>query len=241
MSIIQYAVLNDIHFPYEGLCYHKALAQIQKFPDLRGIFLNGDIAEIESVSTHPKTPKAQKLLIDEIDLVNQKLDTLQRMFPDVPVTYICGNHEYRIYRYIRDVAPQMWGLADCPALLKFTERPYWKFVDYGPQQWVKCGETKDLWLRHEPLVGGQFHARGTAMESYVSVLYGHTHVYQQFTVKKNGPRPYHVTATSGGWLGNIDEACFDYRGPRDNWITGFTRIDCEEQTGEYSIQFIPIL
>lgn len=234
---MQYAALNDIHFPYEGPAYFKALEKMRHWPDLRHIYLNGDVAEIESVSTHPKTPRAQQNLLEEIVVVNQKLDTLQNRFPDVKVTYIAGNHEHRIYRYIRDMAPQLWGLFDCPKLLKFDERG-WKYVDYGPTQWVKCGMTRDLYLRHEPLAGGAAHAKATAEKAYVSLLYGHTHVYQQYTHKKNGPTPFNVTATSCGWLGDITQGCFDYRGSRDNWQSGFTRIDCDEQTGEYEVRFI---
>jgi predicted phosphodiesterase len=241
MGIIQYAVLNDIHFPYhDRKAYRKALNMMQKWPDLRHIYLNGDIAEIESVSSHPKGPTAQSMLLQELELVNKELDSLAKLFPDLPVTYVCGNHEYRIYRYIRDVAPQMWGLAEAPSLLKFDERPTWKFIDYGPSQWVKCGKTSNLWLRHEPLVGGATHAKGTAEKAYVSVLYGHTHVYQQYTHKKMGPKPFLVTATSCGFLGDIKAPCFNYRGSKDNWVNGFTRVDCDEKSGEYSVQFITL-
>lgn len=237
MSVVQYAVLNDIHFPYEGRCYYDALNEIEKFPNLKTIYLNGDIAEIESVSAHPKTPKAQQLLMDELAYVNQKFDDLQKRFPEIHFQLIEGNHCYRVFRFIRDVAPQLWGMLEMPSLFKFEERG-WKFTPYGPSQWVKCGKTRDLYLRHEPLVGGQNHAKGTAEKSYVSVLYGHTHTYQHSVHKKAGPVPYVVTAMSGGWLGDIKQDCFDYRGPRDNWTEGFTRIDCDEESGEYEQRFI---
>lgn len=230
-------MMNDIHFPYEGPAYRKALKLIQKTKDLRGIYLNGDIAEIESVSSHSKHPRSNKSLMYEIDYTNEKLDELQKAFSGVNVTYICGNHEGRIYRYIRDIAPEMFGLIDCPSLLKFEKRSQWKFIDYSPYQWVKCGATKDLWLRHEPLGSGAMHAKATAEKSYVSVLYGHTHVYQQYTHKKMGPEPYLVTATSGGWLGDINKNCFDYRGSKDNWVNGFTIIECDESSGEYELKF----
>jgi UDP-2,3-diacylglucosamine pyrophosphatase LpxH len=237
MSVVQYAVLNDIHFPYEGACYYKALDQMKSWPNLKKIYLNGDIAEIESVSSHPKSPEAQQVLLHELDYVNKKFDQIQKMFPGVPVQFIEGNHCYRILRYIRDVAPQMWGLIHTPKLFKFDERG-WNFVPYGPTQWAKCGSAKDLWLRHEPLAGGASHAKATADRAYVSVIYGHTHQYQIHTVKKIGPKPYHVTAMSAGWLGDIRQPCFDYRGAKDNWVNGFTRIDCDEKTGEYEIRFI---
>jgi hypothetical protein len=236
VGIVQYAVLNDVHFPFEGPAYYKALELMRSWPALTHIYLNGDIAEIESCSTHPKTPGAQNQLLAELDYVNQKFDQLQKMFPDIPVDLIEGNHCYRIFRFIRDVAPQLWGLVNTPDLFKFKERG-WHFTPYGPTQWRKCGKA-NLWLRHEPLAGGQAHAKGTAEKSYVNVLYGHTHVFQQAMHKKAGPAPYSVTATSGGWLGDITKDFANYRGARDNWQSGFTRIDCDEKTGEYELRFI---
>lgn len=238
VAIHQYAILNDIHFPFESPAYYTAIDMIRNFPDLRGIYLNGDIAEIESASKHARSSKHQALLLEELDYVNQKFDTLQRLFPDLPVQYLCGNHEYRIFRLIRDQAPQLWGILSEPKLFKFDERPRWTFWDYGPTQLVKVGKTKDLYCRHEPIAGGQMHSKGTAEKSVVSIIYGHTHVYQQYTHKKFGPAPYNVTAISNGWLGDISKPCFNYRGSKDNWQLGFTRVDCDERTGEYEARFI---
>lgn len=238
MGLIQYAVLNDIHFPHESSAYERAIRLISHLPDLRGIYLNGDIGEIESVSSHPKSPLAQQSLLAELDYINVKLDELGKMFPGLPVTYIAGNHESRIYRYIRDVAPQMWGMADCPKLLNFDRRPGWKYVDYGPTQWVRCGVTRDLWLRHEPLGSASTNpAKFTAEKAYVSVLFGHCHTFSHYISKKQGPVPFTNMAMSCGWLGDINKTCFDYRGPKDNWVLGYTVVECEELYGDYEVYF----
>lgn len=239
MAKVQYAVMNDIHFPYENkVAYAKALAIIKSLPNLEHIYLNGDIGEIESVSKYTRSPTAQHILKHEIDYINTKLMELEMMFPDIPVTYIEGNHEHRIYRFVLNIAPQFWGLNTIEQLLQFDKRPHWRFVSYLTDQWVKCGKTKDLYLMHEPVGSGQTHSKTTAEQCYVSVLYGHTHVYQQYTKKIHGPEPYLVTATSGGYLGNINAECFGYRGKKDNWVNGFTVIDCDTETGEYDLKFI---
>lgn len=224
-------------FPYEAKFYYDALEMMRKWPDLRGIYLNGDIAEIESVSRHPKHPLAQKYLLKELEYVNTKFDLVQRMFKDIPVEFIEGNHCYRIFRHVRDITPELWGMLHTPTLFRFDERPNWKFTPYGPNQWVKCGKTRDLYVRHEPLQMGLNHAKGTAERSMVSVIYGHVHQISQFTHKKHGPKPLLVTAYANGWLGDIKADCFSYRGPRDNWASGFARIDCEEN-GDYEVRTI---
>lgn len=240
MALVQYVILSDSHFPYEGKAYYKALEMMRSMPNLKHIYLNGDMAEIESVSSHPKGPRAFKVLADELEYINKKFDQLEKMFPAVPVTFIEGNHCSRVLRYIRDVAPEMWGLIHTPKLFKFDERKNFRFVPYGPTQWEKCGKTKDLWIRHEPLVMGTNHAKGTADLSTVSICYGHVHQRAEYTAKKHGPKPYHVTAYSPGWLGDVTKTCFDYRGSRDNWCNGFAVVSCDEKTGEYSVQLVAL-
>ena len=235
MAIVRYAVLNDVHFPYEGNCYFKALKEIKKWKDLAGIYFNGDILEVESLSRHPKGPSAISSFQHEVEYANGRFDDLEKMFKGVPVTLVEGNHCYRLFRYIRDVAPALWGLLNHPELLEFDRRG-WKFEPYGPRQWVKCGKSK-LWLRHEPLGGGQYPTKITAEKSDVDVLFGHTHIYQQYVCKKHGPKIRHVKAYSGGWLGDIKQPVFDYRGAKDNWCEGFSEIKCETRTGEYEYRF----
>ncbi len=167
--------------------------------------------------------------------MNQKFDELCELFPDTPVTYICGNHEYRLFRFIRDLAPQLWGIVpDCPTLFNFDKRPYWKFVDYTTDQLVKS----KLYLRHEPLGHGKHCAAQTATESSVDIAFGHVHSFQIFTHKKFGPTPYQVKAYALGFLGDKTRHVFDYRGSKDNWTEGFTVIECEVETGEYTLEFI---
>lgn len=239
MGLIRYAVLNDIHFPYEGKSYYRAIKIIEKWNNLKGIILNGDIAEIESVSSHPKHPTANRHLIKEIDYLNNKLDDIQKKFQGITCFFIEGNHCGRIFRFIRDIAPEMWGLIDCPKLLKFDERPCWKFFKYGPTQLVNVNGTS-LWVRHEPLSFGVNCAKETALLSDVDILFGHTHTYQIFSHKRFGPKPRVIKAYSGGWLGDINQNIFDYRGPKDKWVNGFSEILIDEKTKEYEYNFIDL-
>lgn len=211
---------------------------MQSWPNLKGIYLNGDVAEIESVSSHPKSRTSQQYLMDELAYTNLRFDELEKMFKGIPVHYISGNHEYRMYRFIRDLAPQLWGMLEEPLLFHFDRRPNFKFYDYCPTQLVRVGKTKDLYARHEPLAGGQNHSKGTAEKSVVSLIYGHTHTHQTYVSKKFGPEPYNVRAISNGYLGDLNQPVFNYRGSRDNWQQGFSRVDCDPKTGEWDSHFI---
>lgn len=239
MSIERYGILNDVHMPFEDRQRYELALKIMKDVSVNRIYLNGDIAEFMSISAHPKHPGDSVTFPVEIDYLNKKFDELIDLFPGIPVTLLEGNHCYRFFRYIRDVAPQMWGLIDCPAILKFPDRIGWRFVPYGPDQLVKCGES-NLYLRHEPLGGGATHAKATAEASYIDIAYGHTHQFQIHTHKKYGPKPIFNKAYSLGWLGDVNRRVFDYRPAKASWVTGMTIIECETTTGDYSLEFIDL-
>jgi hypothetical protein len=237
--IERYGILNDIHFPFEDRVRYKVALKIFKKYKLDRLYLNGDIGEFLAVSTHPKHPGDKSSLFTEVDYINKKFDELQEMFPDIPVTLIEGNHCYRFFRYIRDIAPEMWGLIDCPSLLKFPDRPYWKFVPYGPDQLVECGKSK-LYLRHEPLGNGRSPAKMTAEHSYIDIATGHCHTYQIHSDKKFGPVPITNKAYVLGWLGDKSRHCFDYRGSKDRWVVGCTIVECDTETKDYTLDFIDL-
>lgn len=237
MSIKRFGIWNDIHFPFEDRQRYLISLLIAREIGLDHIYLNGDIGEFQGVSTHPIHPLEKMSFLQEVEYMNKRFDELQDLFPDTPVTLIEGNHCYRFFRYIRDMAPQMWGLIDCPLILKFEQRPGWRFVPYGPDQLVKCGAS-NLYLRHEPLGGGQNPAKITAEASYIDIGTGHCHTYQVYSHKKFGPNPSTNTAYVLGWLGDKSRRCFDYRGSKDKWVTGFTIVETDTETGKYSLEFI---
>jgi hypothetical protein len=239
-KLLDYAILNDIHFPFEDRTrYGVALKIIKSLPNLAHIYLNGDIGEFLSVGSWPHHPQDHMKLADEVAYMNKRFDEIEKLFPGVPVTLIEGNHCYRFFRYIRDIAPQMWGLIDCPLLLKFPERPGWKFVPYGPTQLVRCGKS-NLYLRHEPLGRGQACAKVTAESSVCDIAFGHTHTYQVYSHRKFGPCPVITKAYSLGWLGDKSRTVFDYRGAKDSWVEGMTVVRAEPTSGDYELTFIDL-
>lgn len=237
MSLKRYGILNDIHFPYECRPRYSVALKIFRKMRIDGLYLNGDICEFQAVSNYPTNMAERIDFSKEIAYANKRFDELETLFAGLPVTYLCGNHEHRFYRFVQDLAPQMWGITDTPALLRFPERPGWKFIPYGPSQLVRCGKS-NLYLRHEPLAGGMTATKVTAEGSVVDVATGHTHTYQSYTHKKIGPKPVTNVGYTLGWLGDPQRQVFDYRGPRDKWVRGCTLIECDEASGQYTLEFI---
>jgi hypothetical protein len=237
--IERYGILNDVHFPYEDRQRYEVALRIFRSLRISRLYLNGDIGEFLGVSKHPVNVSERGPFCAEVDYMNKRFDELCELFPDIPTTLIEGNHCYRFFRYVRDVAPAMWGLIDCPSLLKFPERPHWRFVPYGPDQLVPCGRSK-LFLRHEPLGGGANPAKVTAENSYIDIATGHSHTYQVHSHKKFGPNPITNKAYVLGWLGDKARSVFDYRGAKDRWVIGCTLVECDTDTGDYTLDFIDL-
>lgn len=241
MSIVEYGIMNDIHWPYECEGYYAALEFFQSRTNLAGLFFNGDACEFETISSHAKSPKSRRFFVEEIEYCNVRLDEVDALFPDVPKVWITGNHEWRFARYLRDRAPELQGLVNTTDLLGFEHRPNWKVVPYEVDQLVRCGKAK-LWLTHEPVCGGKNHAMNTAREFLVDVAYGHTHMYQVAEHRKfdHRGRAHINRAYSLGCLLDKTRHPFQYRGKKADWREGFTLVECDEATGEYSLEFISI-
>lgn len=239
--IVEYAILNDVHMPDESPMYETVMRFLASRESLAGIYLNGDILECEGITAHPKHPGSSRRFSEEIEYANDKLDDIEATFQGVPVVLIEGNHCFRMFRYIRDRAPELYGLRGSTIAdqLQLAERRNFSFVPYGPMQLAQCGVSK-LWLRHEPLRGGANHAKATAEKSLVDLAYGHTHVYQVATHTKYGPKPLVTTAYSLGHLADKTKATFDYRGPNENWVEMFSLVQCDSQSGEYKLHALDV-
>lgn len=232
--------MNDLHVPYQTKDMDLVFQILRDIPSLTHIYLNGDIGEFESVSSHLKSPSGISSLKKEAKYVNFFLDKLQSFFPRVKIVLIQGNHEFRLDRYLWRNAPALDGLEGLTikGLLKLRERGI-DHVKYGPRQLERCGKA-NLWLRHEPVSGGQNPAANTAKKFSCDIAFGHTHVYQQYATKYKGPTEYVVTATSLGFLGNIESEIFNYRGSKDMWVNGFGLVQCDEESGRYRLDFVEL-
>lgn len=200
------------------------------------IYFLGDYADFYSVSSHQKDPRIFQMLNDEVADVLMGLDQIDKMFPDSKVTFIEGNHEFRLERYVVNQAPALFGVTDVYHILDFDKRPHWKFVAYGPNQYVQVANSK-LYARHEPLAPT---AKGTAAKALCSLVYGHIHrIEESHIVGLDGTN--HVSF-SVGWLGNKKkDKVFDYVKNHHQWQMGFGLVHVEVSTGLFHHQKVHIL
>lgn len=234
-------ILNDIHWPYEGPAYHLAL-KVFKEIGIDILYLNGDAGEFVSVMTHVKSPLDEFLFVNERDQINRHLNTIQEKAGCKQVVWLGGNHEHRLARCLALVAPMFYGLGnDIETQFRIKERDGFSYIGYFPRQLFRCGES-NLWLRHEPLASGMNHALNTAKQSVVDIAYGHLHQHQVASHKKMTEfgKDHTNYAYCLGWQGNIHSDKFNYRGSKDNWVSGFTIVEWVAR-GFYRLEFIHVM
>ncbi len=222
MQKVKYAlIIPDTHIPYEDKRSYELMLKIarQGLPHIDSVVILGDYGEFATVGSHPKDPDLENFLKKETDAVNERLNQLDRLFPKAEKVYIEGNHENRFDRYIRDKAPQLYGLMSIKKLLRLDKRPGWKWIPYGPNQKVKVLNSK-LYARHEPAGSGDYTAAQTVRKCGASVVYGHTHRVQEYqTVMLNGDSH---RAINSGWLGDANHKIFEYVKNHHQWGHAFS-------------------
>ena len=211
--IVAYGLLGDVHLPYESSAYELALKCFSLEPKLKGIVQVGDWMEILTLSRHPKHPDAVKFLKEEYDYGRSKMQDIRKRFDRLPIHWVFGNHENRVDRWVQD-KPELHGMnIDIPSQLQLDELKI-SWAPYKSRASYRLGQTS-VWVRHKPIGSGRTHSKATAEKAGKSVIYGHTHTYQEFMHKTIEDEL--IRCTSIGWLGDETHDVFDYRGDNDNW------------------------
>jgi predicted phosphodiesterase len=90
--------LNDIHFPYQDDHALSLVFKLIKYLQPSEVFLIGDIIDCYSLSRFDKDPNLVNLQ-EDLDLLEDFFYTL-RQHTDARITYLEGNHEHRLTRFL---------------------------------------------------------------------------------------------------------------------------------------------
>lgn len=146
-------VIGDVHVPFHdpvalGLVY-QFIEQTQ--PDR--VIINGDFLDCYKISHFSKDPLRGQAFPAEIAAARDLLRKLRRVAPDAEITFISGNHEHRLHRYIINNAPELRGLDG----LCIEDQLHLGDLNIG---WVPCLADKfiDTFIRDGELLIGHFSA-----------------------------------------------------------------------------------
>jgi hypothetical protein len=221
-KIKQALIIADPHFPFQDQrAYDLMLTVAQDIPALSEIVLLGDVADFYGISSFSKDPSVNSNLMREVNIVNEKLDELDELFPKAKKIFIEGNHEFRIIKFISNKAPELFGMVTLEELFRLRKRQY-TFVPYTPAQIYQVAGSK-LYARHEGLGGSAYVARNSVIKSGCSLIFGHSHCIQESqVVMMNGDN---LRGICTGWLGNKNSSVMHYVKQHHQWALGFSVVD----------------
>ncbi len=226
-------VCPDTHVPYHDPAAWEVFLNVARKlrPDV--LVMIGDFADCYAISSHLKSPTRRHRFIEELDVVNEKLDELCAL--RVPrMVWTAGNHEARSTKIVAERVPELDGLVrTLPEYLRVAERGI-EWVPY--RQGINIGR---MFFTHDVGRCGVYAARQSLIDVGGNVTFGHSHraaVAYQGTAKGEG----HVSLNVG-WLGSYDEIDYVHaiRARRD-WQHAFGLVDMDE-TGCVWGQVIPIV
>ena len=103
-------IANDFQIPFHD---EKALLLFKMFlrrerPDW--LILNGDFQDFWEISSYDLTPRSGKDFRLEIETGKKILRSFRRSLPRARITWIEGNHEFRLRKYLIQNARELYGL-----------------------------------------------------------------------------------------------------------------------------------
>ena len=178
---ITVAVANDFHVPFHDT---RAVALFELFlkteqPDW--LILNGDFMDFWEISSFDLTPRPRKPFLKELKTGRELLTSFRDAVPKARITWIEGNHEFRLRKYLMKNAKELYDLTALaiPELFGLKELNI-EFVPSHPaatrftDTFIKVG---GVYVGHWNTVAkhGGLAAKGLVEAKGVSLIQGHTH------------------------------------------------------------------
>lgn len=206
--------IPDTHVPYhDKRAFRLARSVCKEFkPDV--VVILGDFADFYSVSSHEKSPDRKYGLVEEAKQVRRCLKALNRSAPNARKIYVCGNHENRLERYIKNKAPELFNVTTIEQVLDL-ENLGWEFIPYF--DYAKIGR---LIITHDTGAAGKNAHRKSLIDagSGNSIVIGHTHRAAYEAHRTTDGKL--VSAGSFGWLGDPSEIEYANKATLNQWVQG---------------------
>ena len=189
----------DVHAQWPHWPSIKCLLNIIPQVHAKEIVFLGDFFYVYSLSRYRKNPqKAYALFDQEVRPCTDLLHTIVAASKCRKVTFLEGNHEQRILKYIEE---------KCPAFINYLKPrdilgidPKWRYIPYGQGGYYKI---RDLIVTHGTLCSK--HVCFNMIQKYhADVLFGHTHRVQIYTTRTWDGKV--LKAYNIGWLGDFKKA-----------------------------------
>lgn len=213
-------ILNDIHIPHHFLPSLRLAINYGREQQVNAIVLNGDTLDFYQLSKFSRKPSKANLRT-EIELGQQFLQQLRKLFPSEKIIFKCGNHEVRLHKYIYDKAPELYGIESLSLqeLLKLKELR----IDFVKSNQIICAGKIRILHGHEFGGGGAINvARTLRLKANQNIIFGHFHRSQSDYANNIDKE------VTGAWsVGCLCDLSPEYL-PYNQWQHGFGIIELFE-------------
>jgi predicted phosphodiesterase len=193
----------------------------------------GDFCDFYSVSSHSKDPMRGICLEEEANMCFELLEKIRALGAKEHI-FVCGNHEDRFDRYIRDQAPALHGITSISKLLDLKGSG-WKVINY--RDFITIGKVL---FTHDLDYTGAYVAQRSLACAQKNVVVGHCHRIS-YAVQGDALGRSKV-GVSFGWLGDTDAADYMHRlKAKQDWSHGFGLGYLDEKSGVMFLVPVPII
>ena len=195
-------ILSDIHVPFHHRESLACAISYLKKQEIDCLYLNGDIFDVYSLSSHQKDPDLRDFP-REVDMCREFMQKIRDIFKHIPIYFKLGNHENRYARILQNQAEEFAQIHDLQFEIFFhLDRVGYNMV----QDWQGCYMGDLLVLHGHELYGsgGANPAQNLMNKVMCNALIGHVHK-TSFAMKKTGFKESIKTYTTG---------CLTYTSPK---------------------------
>lgn len=197
MKLYRRLLIPDVHAPFHDTKAVAIAMQILRDFKPDEVVILGDFWDCYCLSDYTQDPmKTFKVLEEELVEGRELLKKIVAMSGSV--TFIQGNHEFRVDRYINTFASKLGGMYSVREILGVPKSVRW--IPWGPKNFHRCGK---LVATHGSLCG--IHPSIAMLRKYgSSVVFGHTHMIQEHHIVNVQGEDF--AAYNIGWLGDLERA-----------------------------------
>lgn len=225
--------ISDIHCPYQDPIALKAIYSFMDWFKPKEIFIMGDLVDFYAVSSFNKDPERALKLQHEIDEAIDILEEIRNHSLKSKITFIKGNHEIRLKKYLWSEAKELDSLRALKLenLLNFD-----KFnINYEDRGILRY---KNIIVKHGSVVRkfSGYSAKGEFEKNGMSGISAHTHRLAQY---RHTNELDSFIWTEAGCLCSLDAEYME--GETANWQQGFAIGYFKEKSDRFLIETIPII
>lgn len=221
-------IMGDIHVPFHSISAVTACLEFARKEKVDSVLLNGDILDFYKLSKFTQDPYLVNFS-DELKAGGEFFDALKAALPKAKIYYKIGNHEERLRSYLKNKAPELFGLPtfDFTEFLQLGSRGI-EFIDGN--RIVLSGKLPVLHGHEIRLGAGSVNpARALFLKFKTSAAVSHLHRTSDHTESTGMGKTISTHS-----LGCLCELNPDYA-PINNWNHGFA-INLVGADGDYEFR-----